>query len=350
MNLNTINSNAKTSFSKAKPVGVMSTAVKSDIAVSWEPVAGAEGYQIYESEGDTYHLVRQTKKCQSVLTSKEVGKVYHYYIRAYCVDQKGKRVYSQTSSEVSTTVAGEGFSTIKNFLQTAIAPVGSTMYVWGGGWNKADTAAGKDAKHVGLSPQWRNFAKNKRSSYNYRNYRYQIHDGLDCSGYVGWCIYNVLNTKNNKKGYVYGASKQAKKFSEFGFGDYTPAKIKAYHAGDIMSSTCKCCGHVWIVIGQCEDGSVVLVHSSPSGVQLCGTVTPSGKKESQAYKLAKKYMKKYYPVWYKKYPDVSRNSSYLSHYGQMQWNVTGDSVVLSDPDGYQNMSAEEVLSDLFKEK
>lgn len=348
VNSNAINSYAKTSFSNTKPIGVMSTAVGTKIAVSWEPVAGATGYQVYESKGEAYQLVKQTKECQHILSGKETGKVYRYYVRAYKVNAKGKKTYSKTSKKVSTTVAEDGVSTIKNFLQTAVAPVGSTMYVWGGGWNKADTAAGKDAKHVGLSPQWRSFAKNKKSSYNYRNYRYQIHDGLDCSGYVGWCVYNVLNTKNNKKGYVYSASKQAKKFSDMGFGSYRSAKkIKDYRAGDIMSSTCKCCGHVWIVIGQCEDGSVVLVHSSPAGVQICGTVTPSGKKNSKAYKLAQKYMKKYYSSWYKKYPDVSRNSSYLSHYGQMRWSVTGGNVKLSDPDGYQGMSAEEVLADLF---
>lgn len=348
VNSNAINSYAKTSFSKTKPVGVMSTAVGTKIAVSWEPVAGASGYQVFESEGSAYHLVKETKKCQYVLTEKESGQVYRYYVRAYKVNGKGKKTYSKASKKVSTTVAAEGVSTIKNFLQTAVAPIGSTMYVWGGGWNKADTAAGPDAKRIGLSSKWRSFAKNKKASYNYRNYRYQIHNGLDCSGYVGWCVYNVLNTKNNKKGYVYSASKQAKKFSQMGFGSYRSAKkVKSYHAGDIMSSTCKCCGHVWIVVGQCKDGSVVLVHSSPAGVQLSGTVTPSGKKNSKAYKLAKKYMKKYYASWYKKYPNISRNSSYLSHYGQMQWTVTGDHVKLSDPDGYQNMSAEEVLSDLF---
>lgn len=117
-----------------------------------------------------------------------------------------------------------------------------------------------------------------------------------------------------------------------------------------MSSTCKCCGHVWIVVGQCKDGSVVLLHSSPAGVQLCGTTTLSGKKNSKAYKLAKKYMKKYYKTWYSRYPNVSRGKTYLSHYAQMRWRTSGEGVRLSDPDGYQNMSAEDVLADLFSQK
>ncbi|MBR1865097.1 MAG: hypothetical protein IJ801_01170 [Lachnospiraceae bacterium] len=281
---------------------------------------------------------------------RERGSVYHYYIRAYREQKNEKKELGKKSRVVSTTVAGEGISTVKNLLQTAIAPIGSTMYVWGGGWNKADTAAGKDAKRIGLSPAWRAFAANKGASYNYRNYRYQIHDGLDCSGYVGWCVYNVLNTKNNKKGYVYSASKQAGQFAKLGFGSYTPAdKVTEYQAGDIMSSTCTCCGHVWIVVGACADGSVVLVHASPAGVQICGTVTPEGKKNSEAYRLARQYMKKYYKTWYEKYPDVSRGATYLSHYGQMRWRTGGSDVILSDPDGYKDMSAEEILKDLFGE-
>lgn len=39
--------------------------------------------------------------------------------------------------------------TLKHFLKTSIKPVGQTMYVWGGGWNKADTAAGKEARQMG---------------------------------------------------------------------------------------------------------------------------------------------------------------------------------------------------------
>ncbi|MGN0154299.1 MAG: hypothetical protein ACI4A3_07595 [Lachnospiraceae bacterium] len=352
-NIFSFNSYAKTSFTKSQPLGIMSTAVKTDIVVTWEPVKEADGYQIYEQlEGETggYRVVKQTKSCKAVLHDRLPGQEYRYYVRAYQESSSGERICGKSSKKVSTTVPLTGTSTVKNFLQTAIAPVGSTMYVWGGGWNKADTAAGKDAKTTGLSPAWRSFASNKTASYNYRNYRYQIHDGLDCSGYVGWCIYNVLNTQNNKKGYVYSASKQAEKFADLGFGSYCTAnRIRDYKAGDVMSSTCKCCGHVWIVIGQCGDGSVVLVHSSPAGVQLSGTTTGSGKKNSEAYQLAKKYMKKYYKTWYTKYPDVSRGTSYLSHYGQMRWDVTGENVVLSDPDGYQNMSAEEVLKDLFGE-
>ena len=58
-------------------------------------------------------------------------------------------------------------------------------------------------------------------------------------------------------------------------------------------------------------------------------------------------MKKFYKSWYNRYPNVSKGTSYLSHYAQMRWKTTGEGIVLSDPDGYRNMSAEEVLKDLF---
>lgn len=349
-NIFLIRSYAKTVFKKQKPFGIMATAVENNIAVSWEPVAGAFGYVLYEAEGDgEYQKCKDVTNCQTVLKNKNPGMEYRYYVKAWRKTKNGKMEYGKSSKKVLTTVPLSGKSTVKNFLKTAIAPVGSTMYVWGGGWNKEDTGAGTDAKRIGVSPTWRKFSKNKKSSYNYNYYRYQIHNGLDCSGYVGWVVYNVMNTKKNKKGYVYSASKQAKKFSGLGFGTYvTEREVDGYKAGDVMSSTCKCCGHVWIVVGQCRDGSVVLVHSSPSGVQLSGTVTPKGKKNSQAYKLAQKYMKKYYGAWYKKYPATVKGMAYLSHYGQMRWYTKGEKVVLSDPDGYQDMSAEEVLKDLYR--
>ncbi len=347
------------SFQKTKPAGIMSTTVNGKVVLTWESLKNADGYCLYE-KGETtqeetqtqkYHLVCRTKKCKVVLNGREPEGTYRYYVKAYKVQATGKKRYSKKSQVVSVTIPTTGTSTVKNFLQTALAPVGNTMYVWGGGWNKEDTAAGKEAKRTGLSKSWRTFAKNKKASYNYRNYHYQIHDGLDCSGYVGWCVYNVTNTKNNQKGYVYSASKQAKKFASLGYGRYRSAqKVKNYKAGDIMSSTCSCCGHVWIVLGQCKDGSVVLVHASPPGVQINGTTTPNGKKNSQAYRLAKKYMKKYYPKWYKKYAKVSRGATYLSHYGQMRWRTTGEDVVLSDPENYQKMSAEQVLKDLFDDR
>ena len=35
---------------------------------------------------------------------------------------------------------------LTDFLRTAMEPVGSTMYIWGGGWNSEDNGSGEDAK------------------------------------------------------------------------------------------------------------------------------------------------------------------------------------------------------------
>ena len=103
-------------------------------------------------------------------------------------------------------------------------------------------------------------------------------------------------------------------------------------------------GHVYIVLGQCSDGSVVLVHSSPKGVMITGTASRRGKKNSHAGKLAARYMKKYFPRWYRKYPDSSRGTSYLTDYSRMRWTLNGNRSVLSDPDGLEGMNASQVLS------
>ncbi len=356
MSQNALHSQAKAKFASLRPEGVMATAVKNKVVISWEPVQGASGYSVYEAvesgeEEPVFQKAGQTKKCKLVLSGRIRGERYRYYVCAWKQKKNGKIKTGKKSTEAVTVVAEEGISTISNLLRIAVAPVGSTMYVWGGGWNKADTAAGKEARSIGLCPGWRTFAARQNTSYNYRNHRYQIHDGLDCSGYVGWCVYNLLNTGNQKKGYVYSASKQAEKFSGMGYGSYrTAEQVADYEPGDIMSSTCSCCGHVWIVVGACEDGSVVLVHSSPAGVRLCGTVTPDGRKDSEACTLAEEYMRRYYPDWYRRFPDVCKGSSYLQHYGQMRWKSSGKGIALSDPEGYRGMYADEILRELYREE
>lgn len=236
-----------------------------------------------------------------------------------------------------------GKATLKRLLLTGLQPVGSTMYVWGGGWNVADTGAGDEARTIGVSPKWKSFFEKQDSSYDYRKTRFQISDGLDCSGYIGWCIYNIMHTKNGESGYVMTAGKMASDFAARGWGSYIPReRVKDYRAGDIMSTP----GHVWMAVGQCSDGSVALLHSSPPGVQLSGTPSENGERNSRAVKLAKYYMKKYFPAWYRKYPDCAKDASYLSSYSQMRWDISGNAF-MTDPEGYRNKSADQILADLF---
>ena len=331
-----------------KPLGVLANGVEDRVVISWEPVKKADGYEVFEkAEGEkAFTKVKVTKKRKIVLKKKARGRRYQYKVRAYRT--KKKVIYGKFGKKVETMTAKDSTSTIKNFLTTAITPVGSTMYIWGGGWNKEDTGAGKDGVLIGLNPNWRNFCGKQKASYNYRRHRYQFGAGLDCSGFVGWSIYNIMKTKDGKPGhgYVMKASKMASSFAKYGWGTYKSATgIKDFKAGDVMSSST----HVYIVVGSCQDGSVVLVHSSPAGVRLSGTPNRQGKAGSEAVRLAKAYMKKYYPSWYRRYPSCGRGMSYLTDYAQFRW-TTGKGSVLDDPDLYQNKTAKEILQDLYDKK
>ena len=79
---------------------------------------------------------------------------------------------------------------------------------------------------------------------------------------------------------------------------------------------------------------------------MAGTPDRNGKLESKAVKLARKYMKKYYPEWYRKYPNCAKGSSYLTQFSQMRWDLSGDAV-MTDPEKYRNKTAEQILRDLY---
>lgn len=57
----------------------------------------------------------------------------------------------------STKPVDYGVPALKSFLKNALMPAGETMYVYGGGWNEADTGAGIEAVTIGLSPEWKRF-------------------------------------------------------------------------------------------------------------------------------------------------------------------------------------------------
>ena len=292
----------------------------------------------------------------------------------------GDTVYLTFIAEPYTApVSGTpGERTLKNYLQTAMNPVGTALYVYGGSWDWQDVNSSNQALTIGLPQSWIDFFQQQDANYTYKNsadpaHSYYPHNswnqyyyaGVDCSAYIGWTVYNVMHTKSTTNdlsdGYVMSAVKMAKTFADKGWGTWT-RDIKSFKPGDIFSMS----GHVWTVLGVCDDGSIVFLHSTPSdskagqgggGVQL-SALNPNSDddKNCEAYKLVTKYMTKYYPEWSERYDAVLRSyDSYAtpasgSEYsktwsGNFSWNLDGTG--LTDPDGYADMSAAEILADLF---
>ena len=313
----------------------------------WHKVSSKEYYYVKSNgkrakkgwlkvKGKKYYINSSGYRCTGWKTIKK---------KTYYFNKKGvlqKKCFTPDGSYVDAKGVKLQRSTLKKFLKSSLRPVGQTLYVWGGGWNKEDTGAGVEAVTLGVSPKWKKFFDKNDSSYDYKQTRYQIHDGLDCSGYVGWAVYNAFNTSNGNEGYVMEDEETAA-YSKRGWGKYAKAgSFSDFRAGDIMSSS----DHVYIVLGQCKDKSVVLLHSSPPGVVICGTCTPSGKQNSQAAALAKKYMKKYYPEWYSRYGCITKGTGYLTGFSRMRWKTKGVSM-MRDPDGYSDKTADEILEDLL---
>ena len=275
-----------------------------------------------------------------------------------------------------------GQKTLKNFLMTALEPAGCTLYIYGGGWDWQDEGSSVQARSIGVSPDWVRFFREHDEHYTYKEkdgdkakadpaasyypygeYNEYYYAGLDCSGYLGWVVYNTLETENGRDGYVGGSTGFAKRLSQKGWGEWTQ-DIKAGGAdggavmkpGDVMSIN----GHVWISLGTCSDGSILIVHSTPSysrvgqpggGVQLSAIGRDSG---CEAYKLAEEIMSERYPEWFERYPIYLCDPDvYLSFQGdtagRFSWTVDGSSGILSDPEGVKEMTPAEVLAVLFAE-
>ena len=253
--------------------------------------------------------------------------------------------------------------TLKRFLTTALAPAGQTLYIYGGGWNPQDTGAGRPACTIGVPYKWKKFFQCRTPYYDYRTLRTRDGQnlcrdwGADCSGYVGWCVYNFMETESGKKGYVFPAETMARIYGEvFGWGTFQ-RRIpdgNVFAPGDIISIP----GHVWICLGVCQDESVVLLHSTPSeriwnypggGVQISAL---GENKSCMAYQLADSYMRKYFPGWSKRYrvvlkPYEQYTDTKKEGTGRFTWRRGPGG--LEDPEGLYEMTAGERLQELFGE-
>lgn len=349
----------------AKAEGKIESATASSVTV------GGKTYDIanvYEITNNTAGKATVTAKTAADLTAGATVKVY------------GDTAFlTFVAEDYTAPVSGTpGERTLKNYLQTAMNPVGTALYVYGGSWDWQDVNSSNQALTIGLPQSWIDFFQQQDANYTYKNsadpaHSYYPHNswnqyyyaGVDCSAYIGWTVYNVMHTESTTNdlsdGYVMSAVKMAKTFAEKGWGTWT-RDIKSFKPGDIFSMS----GHVWTVLGVCDDGSIVFLHSTPSdskagqgggGVQL-SALNPNSDddKNCEAYKLVTKYMTKYYPEWSDRYDAVLR--SYISYAtpatgtkyketwsGNFSWNLDGTG--LTDPDGYADMSAAEILADLF---
>lgn len=348
----------------AKAEGKIESATASSVTV------GGKTYDIanvYEITNNTAGKTTVTAKTAADLTAGATVKVY------------GDTAFlTFVAEDYTAPVSGTpGKRTLKNYLQTAMNPVGTALYVYGGSWDWQDVNSSNQALTIGLPQSWIDFFQQQDANYTYKNsadpaHSYYPHNswnqyyyaGVDCSAYIGWTVYNVMHTKSTTNdlsdGYVMSAVKMAKTFADKGWGTWT-RDIKSFKPGDIFSMS----GHVWTVLGVCDDGSIVFLHSTPSdskagqggGVQLSALNPNSDNdKNCEAYKLVTKYMTKYYPEWSTRYDAVLRSyDSYAtpassSEYsktwsGNFSWNLDGTG--LTDPDGYADMSAAEILADLF---
>lgn len=349
----------------AKAEGKIESATASSVTV------GGKTYDIanvYEITNNTAGKATVTAKTAADLTAGATVKVY------------GDTAFlTFVAEDYTAPVSGTpGKRTLKNYLQTAMNPVGTALYVYGGSWDWQDVNSSNQALTIGLPQSWIDFFQQQDANYTYKDsadpaHSYYPHNswnqyyyaGVDCSAYIGWTVYNVMHTESTTNdlsdGYVMSAVKMAKTFAEKGWGTWT-RDIKSFKPGDIFSMS----GHVWTVLGVCDDGSIVFLHSTPSdskagqgggGVQL-SALNPNSDddKNCEAYKLVTKYMTKYYPEWSDRYDAVLR--SYISYAtpatgteyketwsGNFSWNLNSSG--LTDPDGYADMSAAEILADLF---
>ena len=309
------------------------------------------------------------------------GYTYEIHISDGTVTAAEETTENFPAERCSLPVTGiPGRRTLKNFLSTAFMPVGTTLYVYGGGWNWQDTGAGSHTTSIGISRDWTDFFQMQDENYTYRDrdgnenlknaansyypyggYNEYYYAGLDCSGYLGWIIYNVMNTENGRAGWVMNSTKLAKTLAENGWGEWTQEVEKpaddensSFLPGDVISIS----GHVWICVGTCEDGSILILHSTPA---LSRTGQPGGGPEltavgedenCDAYRLADQYMSQYFPEWYKRYPVAVKNFADYTNFegndaGKFSWNFTGENGGLCDPDHYRDMTPQEILEDLF---
>ena len=210
--------------------------------------------------------------------------------------EDGKTEYTSYTPAVSGT---PGELTLENFLKTAMMPVGTTLYIYGGGWNWQDDGSAVQTRTIGVSPDWVRFFEEQDENFTYKGkdgdeenvdasasyypfggYNEYYYAGLDCSGYVGWVIYNTFETENGKEGYVGGSTGFAKRLADQGLGTWTQdvagPDAPVILPGDIMSLN----GHVL----KCGTVDVILGIEHSLICKRCGACLYRGKRRFERYR------------------------------------------------------------------
>lgn len=277
-----------------------------------------------DSDGKRYFLRKKGKYVGSARTGTCIlGK----YRRTF--NSRGVLIRTGTPNSIQQP---DGVRTIRDYLLTAFGIMGTNYIV----------TAGREMTH-------------------------EIPSALDCSTYVAWVTYQMgFDT------YCWNYARYLPQtYAGFGWGklrthDMLEKKnfMGQFKAGDIVcvehepgnpDST----GHVWIVVGQCEDGSYVLIHCSGSNnngcVQIAGTPTPQNT-VGEAYYLARDYMMRYHSDVLDRYNLLNQgpygtqctdllNYMTLSSVEGFRWKAK----IMSDPDGYKQMTAAQILKDIYGE-
>lgn len=288
---------------------------------------------VTDKSGHRYFYVNN----EAVTGWRKINGIYYYFrgsgilarntvVSGYVIDSEGR-----SNRPINPQSAITGGKTIRSLLTNAVQPAGKVLYIWGGGWGGLGTSTANDSGKIGMLPSWTSFYNSHaKAGYDYTQYRWQYGMGLDCSGFVGWAVYNTIYTKDNEEDIVTSSSQVAANYIRRG---WCYDSGNTFKPGDIVSRS----GHVWISMGTCEDGSVLIMHSTPEGCQLSGTA-------GTAVELARKYMKMVSPNW--PFNIHQNGAGYLAYVGKATWKVDG-SGILTDPDGMQKMSAEEVCKIIF---
>ncbi len=163
---------------------------------------------------------------------------------------------------------------------------------------------------IGIPQTWSDFFQSQDENFAYRNDGDHAYDyysvrnnfnqygyaGGGCSAYVGWSVYNTLNTGSGREDQSYYAGKSRTRAyylakNDFGTIGNTYSSPADFKPGDVFSMN----GHVWICLGTCGGDSMVILHSTPSANRINGKgggaqIASAGKEGSETQKLARHYL------------------------------------------------------------